>query len=211
MTPENKLASGHQIERVARNRPWLGSALRFPSASIVVISFLTKVYLLTEQVRCVQRAVTWRRHVVRRSLASRRPLDLHRNPVRRSYVVAGLNPQRIILSIIRRPIARRFEARCIHSLLNFNDVQFIGWNCKRFRRLKFELSPKKKNFSALIAEFNTKCDLKETLYAYMSRDKLVEFWQSFKTAKRSQWTPQAPGDATLLKRVFRDNFVIFSS
>jgi len=33
--------------------------------------------------------------------------------------------------------------------------------------------------------------------------------QLFKTAKRSRGTPQAPGDATVLKRFFRDNFIIF--
>jgi len=44
-----------------------------------------------------------------------------------------------------------------------------------------------------------------TLIQLLELERIIDDERQFKTAKR----PQAPGDATVRKRFFRDNFVIF--
>ena len=49
------------------------------------------------------------------------------------------------------------------------------------------------------------------VFKYLQLEGCIDDERQFKTAKRSQGTPQAPGDATILKRFFRDNLRYFSS
>jgi len=49
------------------------------------------------------------------------------------------------------------------------------------------------------------------VFKYLQLEGCIDDEHQFKTAKRSQGTPQAPGDATILKRFFRDNLRYFSS